>query len=405
MLGLCSGNENTQSEIKSELSSYKRSTVSFPNGETVSDILPYYSAANGELTVISQLQKEIFDIDPETEEAVFVRYDYSYYSVVLDSDMNILSHTPIDTDGSAIGSAYLNFDSLYVLSGSDVLSLSKYSLSDGKQESVTRLDSTVPDLICSLAVDGDGFIYLADSDGLKIFSSDGSSVSDIALPYYDTVLSLSHDGNVYIGAKFEKGYGVAQLGLAKKAYGNITYYDDKIEGVFFCGVTMYVSTERGLFRSDEQGLTQIMDYSADGKSSSDSAILAVAGDDRFFELQYNYSGSIPGYILTVSDRYDGNEEENEYVDVAVLTKYEADILGKNVSSFNSSHSGSATVRIVDYSPYDDGSVMNGSAATRLVMDMVSGAYQPDVIVTSPRLTELNEYIVKNRLFTDYNTFV
>lgn len=36
------------------------------------------------------------------------------------------------------------------------------------------------------------------------------------------------------------------------------------------------------------------------------------------------------------------------------------------------------------------------------MDMVSGVYQPDIIVTSPRLTELNNYIVKNELFVDYN---
>lgn len=60
------------------------------------------------------------------------------------------------------------------------------------------------------------------------------------------------------------------------------------------------------------------------------------------------------------------------------------------------------MKITNYGEYADGSIMDGAAAERLVMDIVSGVYQPDIIVTSPRLTELNNYIVKNELFVDYN---
>lgn len=246
----------------------------------------------------------------------------------------------------------------------------------------------------------DGYVYIADSDGITVLSADGTLVSEISLPYDRTTLALSPDGNVFIGAEFEDGFGVAQLGLAKKAYGNFTEYDDCPNGIFFVGAVMYVSTSGGLYRVDEESITQLMDCLSEGMNASETMIVAASSDERFFTIMYNYAGEIPGYILSVNDKAEEELEAENVIDICTLTDFNAENLTRKLNKFT--QSGNARVKITNYGEYADSSIMDGAAAAKLVMDIVSGVYQPDIIVTSPRLTELNNYIVKNELFVDYN---
>lgn len=398
----CQAEEKAEPEKKASLSHYKRSTVSLPYGESMTDISPYYDPNSTELTVITSVRNEIFDIDEETEEAVFVRYDYDYFTVKLNSELETVSHTELETGGSALSTSYLNDSSLYtIVWDSAKTSLDCYSLTNGKRVSSVALDYQPAEVLCSLAVDADGYVYIADSEGITVLSADGALVSEISLPYDRTTLALSPDGNVFIGAEFEEGFGVAQLGLAKKAYGSFTKYDDCPNGIFFVGAVMYVSTMGGLYRADEESITQLMDCLSEGMNASETKIVAVASDERFFTIMYNYAGEIPGYILSVNDKADEEELEAENViDICTLTDFNAEYLTRKLNNFT--QSGKARVKITNYGKYADDSIMDGAAAARLVMDMVSGVYQPDIIMTSPRLTELNNYIVKNELFVDYN---
>lgn len=297
--------------------------------------------------------------------------------------------------------SYLTISSLYTIVMDSVkTSLDCYSLTDGNKVSTIALDYQPAEVLCSLAVDADGYVYIADSDGITVLSADGTLVSEISLPYDRTTLALSPDGNVFIGAEFDEGFGVAQLGLAKKAYGNITEYDGGINGIFFVGAVMYVSTSGGLYRADEESITQLMDCLSEGMNASETKIVAASGDERFFTIMYNYAGEIPGYILSVNDKAEEELEAENVIDICTLTDFNAENLARKLNKFT--QSGKARVKITNYGEYADGSIMDGAAAARLVMDMVSGVYQPDIIVTSPRLTELNNYIVKNELFVDYN---
>lgn len=398
----CQAEEKAEPEKKASLSHYKKTTVSLPYGESMTDIPPYYDPNSTELTVITSVRNEIFDIDEETEEAVFVRCDFDYFAVKLNFELDTVSHIELENDGSALSTSYLTDSSLYTIVLDSVkTSLDCYSLTDGNKVSTIALDYQPAEVLCSLAVDADGYVYIADSDGITVLSADGALVSEISLPYDRTTLALSPDGNVFIGAEFDEGFGVAQLGLAKKAYGNITEYDGGINGIFFVGAVMYVSTSGGLYRADEESITQLMDCLSEGMNASETKIVAASGDERFFTIMYNYAGEIPGYILSVNDKADEEELEAENViDICTLTDFNAENLARKLNKFT--QSGKARVKITNYGEYADGSIMDGAAAARLVMDMISGVYQPDIIVTSPRLTELNNYIVKNELFVDYN---
>lgn len=143
-----------------------------------------------------------------------------------------------------------------------------------------------------------------------------------------------------------------------------------------------------------------MDCLSEGMNASETKIVAASGDERFFTIMYNYAGEIPGYILSVNDKAEEELEAENVIDICTLTDFNAENLARKLNKFT--QSGKARVKITNYGEYADGSIMDGAAAARLVMDMVSGVYQPDIIVTSPRLTELNNYIVKNELFVDYN---
>lgn len=397
----CQAEEKAEPEKRENLSHYKRSTVSLPYGESMTDIPPYYDPNSTELTVITNVRNEIFDIDEETEEAVFVRYDYDYFAVKLNYELDTVSHIELETDGSALITSYLTDSSLYTLVLDSVkTSLDCYSLTDGKRASSVPLEYQPAEVLCSLAVDADGYVYIADSDGITVLSADGTLVSEISLPYDRTTLALSPDGNVFIGAEFDEGFGVAQLGLAKKAYGNFTEYDDCPNGIFFVGAVMYVSTSGGFYRVDEESITQLMACLSEGMNASETMIVAASSDERFFTIMYNYAGEIPGYILSVNDKAEEELEAENVIDICTLTDFNAENLTRKLNKFT--QSGKARMKITNYGEYADGSKMDGAAAERLVMDIVSGVYQPDIIVTSPRLTELNNYIVKNELFVDYN---
>lgn len=88
----CQAEEKAEPEKRENLSHYKRSTVSLPYGESMTDIPPYYDPNSTELTVITNVRNEIFDIEEETKEAVFVRYDYDYFAVKLNSALDTVSH-------------------------------------------------------------------------------------------------------------------------------------------------------------------------------------------------------------------------------------------------------------------------------------------------------------------------
>lgn len=88
----CQAEEKAEPEKKASLSHYKKTTVSLPYGESMADIPPYYDPNSTELTVITSVRNEIFDIDKETEEAVFVRYDYYYFAVKLNYELDTVSH-------------------------------------------------------------------------------------------------------------------------------------------------------------------------------------------------------------------------------------------------------------------------------------------------------------------------
>ena len=106
---------------------------------SMTDIPPYYDPNSTELTVITNVRNEIFDIDEETKEAGFVRYDYDYFAVKLNYELDTVSHVELETDGSALITSYLTDSSLYTLVlDSFKTSLDCYSLTDGKRIAVER---------------------------------------------------------------------------------------------------------------------------------------------------------------------------------------------------------------------------------------------------------------------------
>jgi hypothetical protein len=399
----CSNTKSAERIFSSDISYYKRSNVLLPNDMSVSGILPYYNYTTDELTIIAYTQNEIYEYHEETEENIFIRYTYRYFAVTLDRNMNIVLQKELKDISSALSVSYMNPDSLYtvVISGTSV-SVLKYSLTDGGLDSSVQLEYKPVDILCSLVVDSEGYIYIADTEGIHIFSEEGKMVSEISLPYDRTVLTLSPNGSLYIGAEFDGNCGMAQLSHAKSAYGNITYYDNSVYGIFFRDEeNMYVYTSDGLYLTNNTSITKLMDSAAEGISTTDTGIIGVADNDRFFTLTLNTSNDIPGYILTVHDKTSDNEiKAVNTVDVAVLTEFDTGVMTKYAYKFNSSCN-DIHVKITDYSQYDDGSIMDGEANKRLGIDMISGVYQPDIIVTSPKQTSLNNYIVNNGLFTDY----
>lgn len=150
----CQAEEKAEPEKRENLSHYKRSTVSLPYGESMTDIPPYYDPNSTELTVITSVRNEIFDIDEETEEAVFVRYDYDYFAVKLNYELDTVSHIELKTGGNALITSYLTDSSLYTLVLDSVkTSLDCYSLTDGKRASSVPLEYQPAEVLCSLAVD------------------------------------------------------------------------------------------------------------------------------------------------------------------------------------------------------------------------------------------------------------
>ncbi len=191
----CQAEEKAEPEKRENLSHYKRSTVSLPYGESMTDIPPYYDPNSTELTVITNVRNEIFDIDEETEEAVFVRYDYDYFAVKLNYELDTVSHIELKTGGNALITSYLTDSSLYTLVLDSVkTSLDCYSLTDGKRASSVPLEYQPAEVLCSLAVDADGYVYIADSDGITVLSADGTLVSEISLPFLaDTLIVVSSE--------------------------------------------------------------------------------------------------------------------------------------------------------------------------------------------------------------------
>ena len=119
---------------------------------------------------------------------------------------------------------------------------------------------------------------------------------------------------------------------------------------------MYVSTSVGLYRADEESITQLMACLSEGMNASETMIVAASSDERFFTIMYNYAGEIPGYILSVNDKAEEELEAENVIDICTLTDFNAENLTRKLNKFT--QSGNARMKITNYGEYADGSIMS-----------------------------------------------
>ena len=383
--------------------------IESPNGFTPAvDSYPYYDKDSGEITVLFN-KSEPSDSDDG-------KYNISYKLCRYDSDNNLIFVRDLDLCGDdsmyAANSVILADHIVYLCAESKGDGRLSYCLKscgldgeDGKTSAtVDGLFDTYSDYggfyISYMCVSNDGSIFLGTDTEVLALSYDFIKKFSVTTYNYITAMSLSNTGEVYIASFFENGSGIAKVDEETKALSDPIYPGDKVRQIFFSdGYDLYLTQDDGFYGCTvtENGceVEMLMNYTSSDSTADSFTIVSVIDKDTVFGYEYGSDSYIPTC---------GIYKKAQDVDLSTITVLEIaapEGIGRSTSAkivaYNKAHSDTRIV-INDYSRYSTDENYNGGI-DRLITDMVTGQYKPDIIIGG-MYSSLTDSIIAQGLFAD-----
>ncbi len=253
-----------------------------------------------------------------------------------------------------------------------------------------------------MAEDADGYLYLASGQEVVVLTPELEKFFSVMTPDYIDSMAVSGDGRIWVMGSLGNGRVLCPVDREILSFGDPLPLSALPEGAnelfFGPGHDFYYRSGNGLYAADfdesgTKGVSDelILDFMNSDLSRDSASILAVYGPEAVLMSDRGENAAVPSIYRKAPD-----------VDLSAVTvlrlvhtgQPEISLAGK-ITSFNKSHDG---IRIIveDYRTGED--VFGGE--NRLAAEMATGA-RPDIVITSQSGPALS-YIVKRGLFADLN---
>ncbi|MBO4228750.1 MAG: extracellular solute-binding protein, partial [Clostridia bacterium] len=253
-----------------------------------------------------------------------------------------------------------------------------------------------------MAEDAEGNIYLASQQEVVVLTPALEKCFSVTVPDWIKTMAVAGDGRVWVMSDFGNGQALVPINRETLSFGDPLTLPALPEGVnelfFGPGHDYYYRNDNGLYAADydESGMVSeelIIDFMNSDISRESVSLLTVYSPEEVLMSDRGESSTVPSIYRKAPD-----------IDLSAVTvlrlvhtgQPEISLAGK-IISFNKSHEG---VRIVVDSYQSKEDFLGGEK--RLAAEMATGT-RPDIVITSqsgPALT----HIVKHGLFTDLTPF-
>lgn len=258
--------------------------------------------------------------------------------------------------------------------------------------------------ISSIAVDGDGYVYLLSDNRICVLNPDLGKAFDFLTSGFQSSLSTDKSGLVYV-TSYSGTYAIdrescrlgEELPLPDVAEVKKVYFGD--------GYDCYYSTDNGLYGfSDGMGGGElVMNWQNSGLNPTRISYLSVISPEKIFLSYVEMNNNESQY-------YNSFFAKSDDVDLSDITKvsvaYLSSVLSplpQQVINYNRKN---PEMRVIteDYASYNSKENNCSGARTKLINDMLNGTYIPDVICVESSDRIISE-ILENELYLDLYTMI
>ena len=248
----------------------------------------------------------------------------------------------------------------------------------------------------------DGDIYIGSENEILVLNDSFVKKFSIPVDRWINSMASSPEGDIYVMSHFDKGSGIAKVNPETKSFGNPIYPGDNTRQLMFGdGYDLYVELEDGIygctFTEDGVDSVMLMNYTnSDISRSSFTAIAMLDKDtliasDRSSEDSLQLFKKVPDIDLSSIRTVEIVSTEGfDYFTTIGIVQY------------NKAHHDTRLL-VTDYSKY--ATEENYQAGReKLINDIITGLYKPDIILTDTYST-VAENLIKNNIFMDIGTLI
>ena len=384
---------------------FRAEKLQLPEGYFVNEgVTPVYDAENGKIQCIAYSDDEV-PASNNAENTVIVRHEHV---LTLAEDGTVLSDTVVPfeksvteikngvfTDSGMICVTYLREDDEYAivrLSGEDYTADKTEKLNPLFESTATIFSDKIT--ISDMAVDQDGSVWICamsellclSGNFIRMFSIQPGNVMNG--DFFESV-AVSGNGKVYAGGTIGYKDSLFEVNKETRSLGQPVDFDGSFEADsvrFGEGFDLYFRNAVGLYglNLDDGSSSLVMNFNNSDTNSPD--VLSIVSPEAFF--------SSDGGSLLLYKKSDDVDLGDTVVLELASTFSLSPLYTHAVSRFNRENSG-VRIMVTEYvSDSGDAELMQ----ERLVMDMLTGRYEPDIIVTAGSI--VSEQVIENEIYAD-----
>lgn len=404
-------NENTPQMLTNV---FKGNNITLPEEyRVIEGASPYYDKDSGEITLLCVKTEYIYDDNGE-----YVSSNNLYKTCKYDKDLNIIEDKDIELFGddheTYAGNCVILSDKIVCgvtkfVDGQNSYTITIYDMTSGESKTSEELNGLFDTAeeggwfyVNSICVNKDGDIYIGSENEILVLND--SFVKKFSMPVERWINSMasSPEGDIYVISHFDKGQGIAKVNPETKSFDDPIYPGDNTRQLMFGdGYDLYVELEDGIYGCSftEEGVVSVMlmDYTNSDISRSSFTAIAMLDKDTLIASDRSSENSLQLY-KKVPDIDLSNIRTVEIVSTRGFDYFTT--IG--IVQYNKAHHDTRLL-VTDYSKY--ATEENYQAGReKLINDIITGLYKPDIILTDNYST-VAENLIKNNIFMDIGTLI
>lgn len=404
-------NENTPQMLTNV---FKGNNITLPEEyRVIEGASPYYDKDSGEITLLCVKTEYIYDDNGE-----YVSSNNLYKTCKYDKDLNIIEDKDIELFGddheTYAGNCVILSDKIVCgvtkfVDGQNSYTITIYDMTSGESKTSEELNGLFDNAeeggwfyVNSICVNKDGDIYIGSENEILVLND--SFVKKFSMPVERWINSMasSPEGDIYVISHFDKGQGIAKVNPETKSFDDPIYPGDNTRQLMFGdGYDLYVELEDGIYGCSftEEGVVSVMlmDYTNSDISRSSFTAIAMLDKDTLIASDRSSENSLQLY-KKVPDIDLSNIRTVEIVSTRGFDYFTT--IG--IVQYNKAHHDTRLL-VTDYSKY--ATEENYQAGReKLINDIITGLYKPDIILTDNYST-VAENLIKNNIFMDIGTLI
>ena len=404
-------NENTPQMLTNV---FKGNNITLPEEyRVIEGASPYYDKDSGEITLLCVKTEYVYDDNGE-----YVSRSNLYKTCKYDKDLNIIEDKDIDLFGddheTYTGKCVILSDKIVCgltkfVDGQNSYTITIYDMTSGESKTSEELNGLFDTAeeggwfyVNSICVNKDGDIYIGSENEILVLNDSFVKKFSIPVERWINSMASSPEGDIYVMSHFDKGSGIAKINPETKSFDDPIYPGDNTRQLMFGdGYDLYVELEDGIYGCSftEEGVDSIilMDYTNSDISRSSFTAIAMLDKDTLIASDRSSEDSLQLY-KKVPDIDLSNIRTVEIVSTGGFDYFTT--IG--IVQYNKAHHDTRLL-VTDYSKY--ATKENYQAGReKLINDIITGLYKPDIILTDTYST-VAENVIKNNIFMDIGTFI